>query len=146
MLLSKQTLLSDQQAVTASAASTNIIDLGAAGTPVRGNALVRDIGAGQPVGILIQATEAFTAAGAATLTVTLEVDDNDAFGSATTVWTSGAIGKATLVAGYRLPIEYLPKGVNERYLRAYYTVATGPMTAGKITCGLMIDGQDSNIR
>jgi hypothetical protein len=86
------------------------------------------------------------AAGAGTLTVSLEVDDNSGFSSATTVWTSGAIPKATLVAGYRLPIEYLPKGINERYFRLYYTVATGPMTAGKITAGLMLDGQDSNIR
>jgi hypothetical protein len=146
MLLSKQSLLSDQQAITASAASTNIMDLGATGTPIRGNQLVRDIGAGTPVGFLAQVTEAFTAAGAGTLTVSLEVDDNSGFSSATTVWTSGAIPKATLVAGYRLPIEYLPKGINERYFRLYYTVATGPMTAGKITAGLMLDGQDSNIR
>lgn len=138
MILSSQSILSDDQAITATAASTNIIDLTATGTPVKGAAaLTRDIGKGTPIPILIQATEAFTAAGAATLTIDLEVDDNSSFSSATTVWTSGAIGKATLVQGYEALIDYLPKGVDEQYMRLNYTVATGPMTAGKITAGIV---------
>lgn len=137
MILSDQNILSDDQAITATAASTNYIDLGAMGTPVKGAAaLTRDLGKGTPVPILVQATEAFTAAGAATLTIDLEVDDNTSFSSATTVWTSGAIGKATLIQGYEALIDYIPKGTNERYVRLNYTVATGPMTAGKITAGI----------
>ena len=124
MIIDKQQLFSDEQAITATANSTNVIDLGAA-----------DMDAGTPLHILAQVTEAFTAAGAATLTVTLETDDNDSFSSATTLLSTAAIGKATLVAGYQLPISFLPENV-ERYVRLVYTVATGPMTAGKITAGV----------
>lgn len=125
MILDTENMFSDDQAITVTAASTNVIDLG----------VDRDIGKGVPVPILIQATEAFTAAGAATLQVDLETDDNEAFSSASTIWTSGAIGKATLVAGYKFAINYVPRE-NERYLRLNFTVTTGPMTAGKITAGI----------
>ena len=142
MLLSKQNMFSDSQAVTVTAASTNAIDLGAVGTPVRSNALARDVSKGQPVGVLIKVDTTFTAGGSATMTVSIETDDNDAFSSATTKYTSAAIPVATLVAGYRLPIDWLPASVNERYMRVYYTIATGPMTAGNITAALTL-GNDS---
>jgi hypothetical protein len=143
MILDAQNLLSDAQAITATAASTNYIDLGAVGSDVNGNQLTRDLGKGTPVPLLIQVLTAFTASGSATLTITLEVDDNTSFSSAKTVYTSGAVAKATLVAGYRLPIRYVPKGADERYLRLNYTVATGPMTAGTITAG--ITGGDADV-
>lgn len=143
MIFDKTLQLSDQQAITVTAPSTNVLDLLATGTPYKhAGALKRDLGVGALVKFLIQVTEAFTAAGAATLTIDLEVDDNEAFSSARVVWSSGAIGKATLTAGYQPSIvNYLPKGVNERYFRLNYTVATGPMTAGKITAGVVADVQ-----
>ena len=131
MILDKQNLFSDDQAITVTANSTNVIDLGAA-----------DKGPGTPLEIYIQATEAFTAAGAATLTVSLTTDDNASMSSATTLYTSAAIGKADLVAGYVVPIRALPTGA-EQYLRLTYTVATGPMTAGKITAGIVLDRQEN---
>lgn len=138
MIFDKTTLLSDQQAITATAASTNVIDLG----PIK-TGIVRDVGKGADCPLLVQVTEAFTAAGAATLTITLECDDNEAFSSAKTLWTSGAIPKATLVAGYVVLPEYLPRGTNERYIRMNYTVATGPMTAGKIVAGITMGNQSA---
>lgn len=143
MILDNENLLSDDQAVTVTAASTNYIDLGALGTPVKGNTLVKDIGKGNLLPLLIQATETFTAAGAATLTIDLEVDDNTGFSSATTVWSSGAIAVADLSAGWKANLNYVPQGTNERYARLNYTVATGPMTAGKLTAGIT-GGDDSN--
>lgn len=138
MIFDKTNLLSDAQAITVTAASTNVIDLG----PIK-TGITRDIGKGKPIPLLIQATEQFTAAGAATLTITMEVDDNEAFGSAKTVWTSGAIGKATLAPGFVIIPEYIPRGANERYLRLNYTVGTGPMTAGKITAGITMGNQSN---
>lgn len=136
MLIDSQNEFSQDQAITATAASTNIIDL----------SLDRDIGKGEPVPILVQVTTTFTAAGAATLTVDLETDDNSSFSSATNLWTSGAIGKATLVAGYKFLIHYMPRA-NEQYLRLNYTVATGPMTAGKIQACIASEDQtnESNV-
>jgi hypothetical protein len=143
MIFDRTLLLSDQQAVTVTAPSTNVIDLRATGRAYKHAAdLKRDLGIGAHVPFLIQVTEAFTAAGAGTLTVELQTDDNEAFASPTTVWTSGAIGKATLVPGYLVGfVNYLPKGVNERYFRLNYTVGTGPMTAGKIVAGVVADVQ-----
>lgn len=131
MILDNQGLLSDKQAITSTAASTNYIDLG----PID-SSTTREMGYGVPLDLLVLVNTAFTATGAATLTITLEVDDNTSFSSATTVWSSGAIAKASLVSGYQIPLQYVPKGVNERYMRFNYTVATGPMTAGTITAAL----------
>lgn len=131
MILDNQTLFSDRQAVTASAASTNVIDLG----PIN-LGMVRDIGPGTAIPVLLQVVENFTAAGAATLTVAIQVDDNSAFSSPKTVHTTAAIPVATLKAGYQLPLDWIPRGTDERFMRLNYTVATGPFTAGRITAGV----------
>lgn len=124
---------SNEQAVTATALSTNVIDTGPLFT---GNA--RNLGASD-LYLLITVTEAATAAGAATVTFTLETDDNAGISSGAVLWTSTAIGKATLVAGYQIVIE-LPLGASyERYLAVRYTVATGPLTAGKFHTSLTRD-------
>ncbi|SDL07475.1 hypothetical protein SAMN05428953_12657 [Mesorhizobium muleiense] len=138
MILDQQTLLSDAQAITVTAVSTNVIDLG----PIA-SGLVRDIGKGKPIPLLIQVTEAFAAAGAGTLTFALQVDNDVAFGSPTTVWTSAAIGKAELIPGKVIIPEFIPRGTNERYMRLSYTVATGPMTAGKVTAGVTMGNQSN---
>jgi len=138
MIMDQQTLLSDRQAITASAASANVIDLG----PIAPG-IVRDIGKGKPIPLLVQVVEAMLAAGAATLTVECQVDDNEAFSSPKTVWTSGAIPKADLVPGKVFTPEYISRGTNERYLRLYYTVGTGPMTAGRIHAGITMGNQSN---
>lgn len=116
-------------AVTATAIS-DVIDLGTGNT-------TRDIGAGEPIYLVIKVDTAATAAGAATVTFSLESDSTaDLATSATVHWTSAAIGKATLVADYRVIAVALPLGQYERYLGVRYTVATGPLTAGAFTAYL----------
>lgn len=112
-------VMSDEQAVTASAASTDVIDLGAAGAS---NA--RDLR------LVVDVTEAVTASGGATVTFQLQTDSVSGFGSVQTLVETAAIGKATLVAGYRAWEITLPKDVL-RYVRVYYSVGSGPLTAGK---------------
>lgn len=124
MITDALTTFSNDQAITATANSTNDLDLGAAG-----------MNYGHDIEIVAEVDTTFTAAGAATLTVTLVTDDNAAFSSPTTLLSTIAIPVAQLVAGYRLPINALPNNV-ERYVRLVYTVATGPFTAGKINAGL----------
>lgn len=127
MLLDNELMFSKAQAVTSTAASTNVIDLGP----------THDAGVTPgELELFVKVDEAATAAGAATVTLSLETDDNVGFSSATTILTTAAIGKATLVLGYYALRVALPRGC-ERYLRLSYTVATGPLTAGKFTAGLV---------
>lgn len=139
MILDNQTLFSDQQAITVTTVSTNTIDLG----PINAG-VVRDVGNGKPVPIVIQVTENFAAAGAAVLTVTLQTDDNPSFTSPKTVSTVPGAAVADLRAGKAITMDYLPRGANERYLRLNYTVVTGPMTAGRITAGIVMGGHQTN--
>ena len=96
MILDLQTIFSDDQALTASAVSTNVIDLGATGTPALGaSALVRDVGIGEPIEILIQHVVA--AGGTSpTISVVLEMDTAEGFPSGTTVATSNTIAAAVV--------------------------------------------------
>lgn len=122
---------SNGQAITASAASTNYVDLGAPGVPALNTITpTRDVGKGNVVPIRIQVTEAF--ATLTSLKVAVQVDDNTSFSSPTTVFESEAIPLASLVAGYVFNIEALPRGTNERYMQLYYTVAGSNATAGKV--------------
>lgn len=142
MIFDKQNLFSDAQAVTVTAASTNVIDFGASSKPVGGKAnIIKDLGKGNPVPIRIQVVEAF--ATLTSLTFALQVDDNEAFGSAKTVFTSGAVAVADLKAGYVVPIEYVTRGTDERYMRLNYTVAGTTATAGKVTAGIVLAGDDN---
>lgn len=135
MLLDENTLFSDDQAITASAASTNYMDLQAGATPPAAPAaLVQKIGGGNNIPLLIQVTEDF--ATLTSLTVTIQVDDNTSFSSATTVASSHAVPAASLVAGYQFPLVTLPDTVNERYVRLYYTVGGSNATAGAITASI----------
>lgn len=136
MIFDQTNLLSDAQAITDTAVSTNVIDLG----PLQ---IVRDIGKGKPIPLLIQVVEGFAAADAATLTVALQVDNDEAFGSPKTVWQSTALPLADLVPGKVVVPEYVTRGTDERYMRLNYTVGTGPMTAGKITAGVTMGNQSN---
>lgn len=135
-------VFSDGQAFTADAASTNVIDLGATGTPVgHSAALVRDVGKSSSIPIEVLVATTFT--GLTSLNVAVQVDDNEAFTSPTTVAKSGEIPVASLVAGYRFafPAE-LPEGTNERYVRLYYDV-TGVGTAGALDAHI-VAGRQTN--
>jgi hypothetical protein len=127
-ILDRQNMFGIDQSITTSAYSTDLIDLGS----------LRDVGAGEQVQVLIQTTEAFTAAGAATLTVTLETSSTEAFSVPVTLASTGAIPVASLTLGSKASITTVP-GKVLRYLRLAYTVATGPMTAGKITSALGVE-------
>lgn len=130
MYIDRQNLFGQDQAVTASAASTDYIDLG----------VLRDIGNGERPEILVLCTQDVTAAGAATVTVALQTDDNSSFSSPVNLVLSDAIPKASLVAGAEVLRVAVPYGT-ERYLRLFFTVAIGPLTAGKFTSGLIAQRQ-----
>jgi hypothetical protein len=120
MILDKELMMSEAQAVTVSAASTKAPDLGKAGDAI-----------GSELYVVARVDTAFTADGAATLKIAIQTDDNADFSSAKTLLETAEIAKTALTAGAVLLKTKLPIGV-EQHLRGYYTVGTGPMTAGKI--------------
>lgn len=131
MIIDKSLQVSDAQAVTASAASTDVIDTGVAN---------RAIGTDTSLALSITVDESATASGAATVTFSLQDSaDNSTFAD---VVASAAIGKAALTAGKQPVLFKLPNGLR-RYLRVYYTVATGPLTAGKFSAQIVMNGQNN---
>lgn len=135
MLLDENTLFSDDQAVTATAASTNYMDLGASSTvPGAPAALGNKIGGANEIPLLVQVTANF--ATLTSLTVSVEVDDNTSFSSARTVAATAAIPAAELVAGYITSLTVLPSTIDERYMRLKYTVGGSNATAGTITASI----------
>lgn len=140
MILSAQQLFSDDQAITATAVSTNVIDLGVAGTPYGAVAsLNQDVGKGNPVYILIQVTEDFDAL--TSLAVTIEVGSAETLGD---VRATETIVLANLKAGKQTCVQVLPNCIDKRYLGVRYTVTGTPPTVGKITAGISM-GNQTNI-
>ena len=141
MIIDATTLFSSAQSITATAASTNIIDLGAPGTIYgAASAIVRDIGRGADVPLKCTVVESFN--NLTSLIISIETDDNSGFSTPATVFTSPTYGLADLATGARnlLP-ENVPIGTNERYMRLKYTVAGTAPTLGKITAGVTAGNQ-----
>lgn len=126
MIMDKYNLFSDDQAVTTTAASTNVIDLGA-------DLNIPGADTNQVLELFAQVSEE-DFAGGTSVKLQVQTDTTDAFSSATTVAETAAIALADLVKGYRFAMRQLPD-VAERYVRLNYVVV-GTHTAGKITAGL----------
>ena len=113
-------MMSDKQAVTATAASAHVIDLGAAGNAAPGALFA-----------VCRVDEAF--AGVSQLKVSLQTDDTEAFSAAeellSATFETGDLGEVKTLFALAMP-----NGA-KRYLRAYYTV-TGSGSAGKLSCFL----------
>jgi len=118
-------------AITTTRVSTNTLDM----------LIGRELGATEPLGVHVDVLTAFTAGGAATLRVDLEVSaDNVTFYS---IIESPLIPVAQLIAGerifrYALPVNQVLNATTGvlnapgRYYRLNYTVATGPMLTGTV--------------
>lgn len=111
MILDAQQLFSDAQALTSTAASTNLIDLSSD----------RNIGIGEPMSVLIVVdVAADDADGNETYSVAVQTDDNSSFSSAATLATLTITrGDA---AGTRYAFTLPPTESMERYLRLNYTL------------------------
>ena len=137
MYLDAKNEFSDAQAVTSTAISTNVIDLGATNT-------LKDIGVGEDVWLVVLTQTAATDSGSdATLAVTLESDSTANLATSATVhYSTGALAFAAFSpAGTVLAAVRLPSGSYERYLGVRYTVASGPLTDGKFDAFLTKDVQ-----
>ena len=109
-MIDSKLLLSDAQALTATADSTNSIDFGSD----------RDMGRGEPWAmVMVVDVAADTADADETYSILLETDSTSAFSSATTIY-SETLTPANLTAGSQ---HIFPLGVsNEQYVQATYTL------------------------
>lgn len=110
MILDSLLKLSDAQALTATAVSTNVIDL----------SNDRVVGIGEPMALVVTVGVAadFTT-GDETYQFELQTDDNEGFSSATSIG-SVVVPASALTAGDKVVI---PLGhANQQYLRANYTL------------------------
>lgn len=125
MILDKQLLLSDEQAITADADSENVVDLSVAS---------RDIGAGRQLYVVVIVDETF--AGGTSLAIQLETGSTTALG--TIISITDTFLQAVLTAG-RAPIVIpIPPGIAEQYIGLHYD-DTGEFTAGKVTAFIALD-------
>lgn len=133
MIMDAQLVFSENQAITASANSTNVIDLSD----------VRDIGIGEELWLGVQVTETFADSGSdSTVALSLITDDNAAMSSPATVRslnTLAALTPAGTIYWYRIPPETLV--AYQQYIALAYAVAGGNLSAGKITAFLTRDPQ-----
>ena len=140
MILDQRLLLSDQQVITATANSTNVIDQLPLGKTYDGVQLIRRSNF-MKIPLLIQVTEAFN--NLTSLAIVLQTDDDEAFGTASEVIRM-TIPLASLIAGLIAPIDMVPRGPLKRYLRMRYEVTGTAPSTGKITSGIVaaVDGRN----
>lgn len=128
-MLSNLDIFSDDQAVTATAVSTNYVDVGTFA------------GQGEPIDLLVKVKEAFN--NLTTLQVQVQQCDTTG-GTYTTVAETPAIPLASLVAGYKFKLQHLPD-VKQRYIKLNYVVVGTAPTTGKIFAACVPDGADAPI-
>lgn len=127
MLLDAQLLFSDAQAITAAAASTNIVDLGSA----------RNIGVGENLYVSVTVDVALSDASSdSTLTVDLQGDSTDTFtpDGTQTLFIIPAVAAAGQKYFGRITPDFAS---NYRYIRLYYTPNNGNLSTGTLTAGVV---------
>lgn len=128
MFIDHELLFSDQQAITATAASTNSYDRGTSPSGVN-----PDAGAGNPIGAEVRVDATFD--NLTSLSIAFQSADDSAFSTnLTTHWTVSAL-LAALVLQKRIKVPPLPAGLR-RYWRFYYTVVGTAPDTGKVSAWL----------
>lgn len=150
------------QAITASAASTTVVDITGAGSgnapamiggyPATNNAIGVDIGQGDGMAIpyvVMNVTTAFVTANGGVLTIALQAaPDNGSYspGTYTTLFQSLAFTAAQLAQGQTLMFQVPPRALSgqpgealPRFYRLNYTVGTGVFSAGAVNAGIVLN-------
>lgn len=147
MLIDTKELLSDAQALTADAVSTNVYDClpvagsvnaGTTGGPAANTTV--NLGGGEQLYLYMLVTTKLASAGgvAGTLDVTLESSANTSLTTATVHMTLAQVAEATLAAGYWIAKGVpLPPGDYKRYVGVRYNVNDAAVfTSGNVSAWL----------
>ncbi len=133
MLMDRENLFSYRQAITASAASQDQVYLGP--TTWAGNA-----NGAMDFPLIIAVNTPFAAAGAATLGIQVRSSRNSDM-SSPTLHSSITLTLAQLTGSAPLPTYLTMQEGVLPYVDVYYTVTTGPFTAGVLTMGIVFARQ-----
>lgn len=131
MVRDDQLMFSDGQAITATANSTNVIDLK--------NTAPGILHAGQPVRLDARVGAAFN--NLTNLRVDLVTADNAALSTNPVVLDSATVLLAGLTAGAEISGLQFAQGTAKRYLGLVYTVTGTAPTTGTVSAGLLLDKQ-----
>lgn len=127
--------------------STNVWDSGPlSGTPTANAG--RDLGLGEPLWLVVTVKVAVASVGAATVDFRLRTDSAANLTTAPVdLVASGAIAKATLVAGYQIRLRFpsIATQAYKRYLGCNANIGTATLTAGAFHAAVVKDVQ-SNVR
>lgn len=143
MIFDNQALFSKNQAITATAPSTNAIDLGLNGT-IYGTtgAMPKDVGKGNEIPLLVQVTEDFN--NLTSLRIDIEIAPTTAFSSPKVI-SLGTYLLADLKAGFQIPFTDLPNGINNQFIQLRYTVTGTAPSTGKVTAGIVAAVQTDGV-
>ena len=119
MIIDKELEFSDGQAITATAVSTNVIDLGQSA----------DVAPGYPLKVRVQVDTTFD--NLTSLNIALQTDTVEAFSSETEL-LSRDVALADLVAGAEIDLGIVPSTA-QQYLRLDYTVTGTNPAAGAVS-------------
>lgn len=134
MIFDNKAIFSDKQAIVATAVSTNVIDMGAAGQTYLGQQLKRAAGK-EPIPFALSVNEAFN--NLTSLAIAIQVSTDEAFTSPVTLSTQ-TLALAALKVGAKLAFPILPtEMVGYRFIRISYTVTGTAPTTGKVTAGIV---------
>lgn len=134
MLLDAFLQVSDEQAITATAVSTNSVDLGVS----------RDIGEGEQLFLIVTIDEAFNTL--TSLDLEIITDDAATLASSPVAIESKNVLLANLTLGAKFIVPVPPQigSKGERYLGARYTVTGSNPSTGKITASFGTGYDDPN--
>lgn len=131
MITDKFLRVSEDQAITADAASTNTIDLSVA----------RDIGEGTPLYMVFTVTQAFNNLTSALLEVVIS-DNADLSSPQILAMQNVLLAGLTLGAQFTVVIPPQVASLGKRYLGAYYDITGTAPSTGKITADIVTNIQD----
>lgn len=131
MILDKQSMFSDRQAITSSCASEQTMDLRVSGL---------NMGFGTKVPLLIQVNEEFT--GVQAVKITLQTSDDANFSDISDLAQVSLTDQGLKAGGRPVGLDALPSGLYKRYLRLFYELG-GTATSGKITAGVSMGSDET---
>lgn len=127
MYIDHENSFCEQQPITSSGFSTNVINAGT------------DCGSGNNIKVKVFVDgEDFS--GLTSLRVSMQASETEDFSLFKTLFESGSIPATDLVRGYTFPLPSLP-AKHSGFLRLHFTVSGADATAGKISGYMILDDQ-----